>query len=222
MREFTKAESEYLLRENKETQSDIDEVMLLILGIITGILLPLMYKKVTLTGSNNIIKATILANLGYYFLKQLFYKESDSVDALEVFWYLAIIWFVISTVVGFFVAVITNLELSSLNSYLAKILTTFIITVISLIIIVIIEELQNQIRYDCKELKLAGYTQKAYELTENTKYFIGFIIILIIVATIITLMGRDNLFAINWEKPIIYFGTPYCIAILGILLRRSY
>lgn len=222
MREFIKAELEDILIEKRETQEKIDGVMLLILGIINGILLPLMYTKITLSGSNNIIKTAVLVNVGYYFLKQLFYKEADSVDALEVFWNLAILWLIVASVGGFFVAVITNLELGSVNNYLSKIITTFIIALISLLIIMIIEELQNQIRYDCKELKLAGYTQKAYELTENTKYFIGSIIILIIVATIITLMGRYNLFAINWEKPIIYIGTPYCIAVLGILLRRSY
>lgn len=222
MREFTKAESEDLLRENKETQGTIDDVMLLILGIITGILLPLMYKKGTLTGSNNIIKATILVNVGYYFLKQLFYKESDSVDALGGFWNLAILWLIVALFGGFVVPVITNIEFSAIINYLEKIIITFLTTLISLLIVMMIEEIQNQIRYESQKLKLTGYTQKAYELTENTKYFIGFIIILIIVAVIITLIGRDNLLAINLEKPIIYVGTPYCIAILGILLRRSY
>lgn len=222
MKEFTEAEMEDILIEKRRNQECIDGVMLLILLIMNGILLPLIYKEVTLSGSNNIIKTAVLVNIGYYFLKQLFYKEADSWDSLEFFWNLVIFWLIVALVGGFFVAVITNLELRSVNIYLLKIIITFIITLISLLIIMIIEEIQNQIRYECEKLELDGYTQKAYELTENTKYFICFIIILTIVAAIITLMGRDNLLAINWEKPIVYLGTPYCIAILGILLRRSY
>lgn len=221
MREFTKAETEDLLRERKENQNFIDGVMLFLLLIIAGILLPLIYKEVTLAGSNNIIKTALLVNVGYYFLKQLFYKEADSDDALEFFWNLAILWLIVSLFGGFFVAAITKIELSAIICYLVKIIVTFSITLISLLVIMMLESIQNQIRYECKKSKLTGYTQKAYELTENTKCFIGFIIVLILVAAIITLMGRDNLLAINWEKPIIYVGTPYCITILGILLRRS-
>lgn len=221
MKEFTEAEMEDILIEKRRNQECIDGVMLLILLIMNGILLPLIYKEVTLSGSNNIIKTAVLVNVGYYFLKQLFYKEADSGNALAFFWEIALPWLIVSLVGGFFVAAITNIEFITIVSYLVKIIITFSITLISLLTIVCIEGIQNQIRYECKKLKLAGYTQKAYELTENTKYFICFIIILIIVATIITLMGRDNLFAINWEKPIIYVGTPYCLAILGILLRRD-
>lgn len=221
MREFTEAELEDILKEKKENQEKFDGVMLIILLMINGILLPLIYEKVTLAGSINIIKTTLLVNVGYYFLKQLFYKEADSGSAIEFFWNLAIIWFIVS-IIGIFIGVVfTKLDLITITCYLVKIVVTFGITLLSLMLILCIEEIQNAIRYDCKKLKLTGYTQKSYELTENTKCFIGFIIVLILVAAIITLMGRDNLLAINWEKPIIYVGTPYCITILGILLRRS-
>lgn len=85
MREFTEAELEDILKEKKENQEKFDGVMLIILLMTNGILLPLIYEKVTLAGSTNIIKTAIFVNVGYYFLKQLFYKEADSGDAIEFF-----------------------------------------------------------------------------------------------------------------------------------------
>lgn len=225
MKDLTKEElkeQEQKLIEKREYQESLDRLMLVILFIIQCIVLTIMHVNDYLVVGNKLITSSLLINAGYYILKQLFYSEADTGDAIEFFFNISFRWLIGVMIVGAIITVITNwLEIDDLFDYSIVVIKTSIITLVTLLFIMFIDAFQSEIRADGKKLELTGYKQKAYELTENTKYSMGFIIFLAIIFALIILISQHNLLAINWEKPIIYLGIPFCIIILGILLRRD-
>lgn len=220
MKELTKEELEE--QEKIETQEGIAGSMLVCLFIIQGIALPIVYAKGLFVVGDKLIKASLLVNASYYILKQLFYSGTDTWDAMYYFWKLSIYLVILILLGGLPVTVFINsLDMIGLANYLITVMVPLIITIITLWIIYGVESVQSEIKNECKKLALSGYKQKAYELAESTKYLIGFSIILALIIIGVTFISGYNLPAINWEKPIIYLGTPYCIILAGILLRRD-
>lgn len=226
MNELTKEELEELeeqenkLREKRETQDCINCIILLILFIIQGIVLPIIYTNHQSIWGITHIKMVCIVSVCYYTLKQIFFSETDGFEYMRLFVLISVLWFLGLLFVGICVAGFTNLiDIDQIFNGLSLVLFSLFTTIITMFVMGFIDYIQECIRDECNKLELNGYKQKAYQITENTKYFIILILVLAIIFIVITLLSNLNWTTINWEKPIIYLGTPYCLVILGILLR---
>lgn len=217
MKELTKEELGQI-----ENQDYIKYLMLALIFIIEGIVLPIINLNGTTIVIADIIKTICIMNIGTYILKQLFFSQED-MDEFSQFLILILLgWYVVLVLINLFMDIVANTNGLEQACKLTIIMITSIMTnIVTLAIIYVADEIQKGLRHKCKELRLDGYKQKSYQLRKTTGYFIGLSLILAVIFTLIALISKVNLVAINWEKPIIYLGTPYCITIAGILLQRD-
>lgn len=208
------------LKNKREKQEFYNCLITLLLFIIQGIALPIMYVNNICIEGVPLIKMTCIICIAYYILKQLFFSEMDFDDTTHVFVYISGFWFIILVVGGVLLNITTKIiTIDQLFEGLGTVVTSLLTTSALMVLINIVDSFQEFILENEKEANLEGYKQKTYQLIETTKCFIGFIVVLTVIFLVVAPLRIFSLATINWEKSILYLGTPYCIVILGILLR---
>ena len=202
-----------------EKQDLYDCVITCIFFIIQGVILPIMYINNTTLQKIGLIKLVCIVGIIYYILQQTFFSETDD-TYIVVAWAASVLWVIFLIIGGLcFVAFSNMIDMIQLLKGLKVVISSIAINTIFIVIIAGINELQEEIINKAKSLK--GYKQKEHQIIENTKYFLTICLVLAVLFVALTLISKQNLSTINWEKLITYLGTPYCIIILGILLRRD-
>lgn len=210
------------LKNKREKQEFYNCLITLLLFVIQGIALPIMYANNIYIEGIPLIKMTCIICIAYYILKQLFFSRMDFDDTTHVFVYISGFWFIILVVGGWLLNITTKIiTIDQLFEGLAIVVTSLLTTSALMVIINIVDSFQEFILENEKEANLESYKQKSYQLTETTKWFIGFILVLAVVLLVVAPLRNLSLATINWEQSILYLGTPYCIVLLGILLRRD-
>lgn len=225
MKELTKEELE-----QTDKQAYIKYLILAVIFIVEGIILPIINLNGTKIVIGDIIKTIYIMNIVTYIIKQLFFSKEDMEEFAQFLILILLSWYVALVFINLCMDIFTNLGMGIFThidgleqacELTIIMIPSIMANIVTLPILYKVDEKQKKLRRKCKELGLTGYKQKAYQLRKTTGYFLGLSLILTIIITIIAVISKLDLTAINWEKPIVYLGTSYCAVILGILLRRN-